>query len=162
MLTQPNRLASLRRIGPDCDESRDSAARERGLTGPLCAAESGAPSTLLVEWIRIGLLLKINLDFALQGLGVHPAVRMALQGLDSEAARPDPDSCPNRPSDEPMTARERSVLQLIGRGLSNKKIARDLNIAPETVKSHTKHIFFKLGTNTRAQAVACAAKRGLL
>jgi DNA-binding CsgD family transcriptional regulator len=64
--------------------------------------------------------------------------------------------------DGPVTDRERSVLQLIGQGLSNKQIARRLKITPETVKSHTKHIFAKLGANTRAHAVACAARFSLL
>jgi LuxR family maltose regulon positive regulatory protein len=65
-------------------------------------------------------------------------------------------------SDGPLTARERSVLRLIGQGHSNKGIARELNIAPETVKSHTKHIFVKLDTQTRAQAIGRAVQLGLL
>jgi DNA-binding NarL/FixJ family response regulator len=61
-----------------------------------------------------------------------------------------------------LTDRERSVLELIGRGRSNKKIAVELHIAPETVKSHIKHVFVKLGTQTRAQAVVRAATLGLV
>ena len=61
-----------------------------------------------------------------------------------------------------LTVRERAVLRLIGEGLSGKRIARDLNITPETVKSHTKHIFSKLGTQTRAQSVAYAVRLGII
>jgi LuxR family maltose regulon positive regulatory protein len=46
-------------------------------------------------------------------------------------------------------------------GLSNKEIARDLAIAPETVKSHIKNIFAKLNVERRAQAVTRAQILGL-
>ena len=63
---------------------------------------------------------------------------------------------------DPLSAREGAILKLIGEGLSNKEIARNLAIAPETVKSHVKHIFTKLGAEKRAQAVAHAQSLGLL
>jgi DNA-binding CsgD family transcriptional regulator len=47
-----------------------------------------------------------------------------------------------------LTAREREVLAMISQGSSNKHIARALEIAPETVKSHVKHIFLKLAVST--------------
>ncbi len=49
-----------------------------------------------------------------------------------------------------LTAREREVLRMIGRGFCNKRIARALKISPETVKSHVKHILLKMAVNTRA------------
>jgi LuxR family maltose regulon positive regulatory protein len=63
---------------------------------------------------------------------------------------------------QPLTPRENNVLCLIATGLSNKQIARRLDIAPETVKSHTKSIFAKLAAQTRAQAVAHAESLGLI
>jgi len=63
---------------------------------------------------------------------------------------------------DPLSAREGAILNLIAQGLSNKEIARDLAIAPETVKSHVKHIFIKLGAEKRAQAVARAQSLGLV
>ena len=63
---------------------------------------------------------------------------------------------------DPLSAREGAILKLIGQGLSNKEIARNLAIGPETVKSHVKHIFAKLGAEKRAQAVAHAQSLGLL
>jgi DNA-binding CsgD family transcriptional regulator len=54
----------------------------------------------------------------------------------------------------PLSSRERTVLALISRGMCNKRIARELDIAPETVKSHAKRILTKLRAKTRAEAVA--------
>jgi ATP/maltotriose-dependent transcriptional regulator MalT len=61
-----------------------------------------------------------------------------------------------------LSARERTVVLLMGHGLSNKRIARQLSIAPETVKSHAKRIFWKLTVQSRAQAVYRASRLGLL
>jgi LuxR family maltose regulon positive regulatory protein len=63
---------------------------------------------------------------------------------------------------EPLSGREGAILNLIAQGLSNKEIARNLTIAPETVKTHVKHIFTKLGAEKRAQAVARAQSLGLV
>ena len=63
---------------------------------------------------------------------------------------------------DPLTARERDVLAMISQGFSNKRIARTLEISPETVKTHVKHIFLKLAVNTRAEAVCRAGSLGLL
>jgi DNA-binding NarL/FixJ family response regulator len=60
-----------------------------------------------------------------------------------------------------LTEREREVLLLIARGRSNHEISTDLSISPETVKSHVKHIFAKLGVRDRAQAVIAAYESGL-
>jgi LuxR family maltose regulon positive regulatory protein len=62
---------------------------------------------------------------------------------------------------EPLSAREGAILKLIAEGLSNKEIARNLAIAPETVKSHVRHIFTKLNVEKRAQAVSRAQSLGL-
>ena len=61
-----------------------------------------------------------------------------------------------------LTAREREVLAMISQGSSNKNIARALEISPETVKSHVKHIFLKLAVSTRTEAVFRALSLGLL
>jgi DNA-binding NarL/FixJ family response regulator len=60
-----------------------------------------------------------------------------------------------------LSRREAVVLRMIARGMSNKCIARSLGIAPETVKTHVKAIFSKLGARTRAEAVARAQATGL-
>ena len=61
-----------------------------------------------------------------------------------------------------LSEREREVLRLVADGRSNKQIARQLSITERTVKFHITSIFNKLGADNRAQAIALAARRGLL
>jgi LuxR family maltose regulon positive regulatory protein len=63
---------------------------------------------------------------------------------------------------EPLTAREVEVLQLLAAGAPNRAIAEQLVVTPETVKKHLSHLFDKLGTANRTQAVARARQLGLL
>jgi LuxR family maltose regulon positive regulatory protein len=61
-----------------------------------------------------------------------------------------------------LSARETDILRLISHGMSNKEIARSLDIGPETVKTHLKSVFTKLGVERRAQAVSRAQTLGLV
>lgn len=63
---------------------------------------------------------------------------------------------------EPLTAREREVLELLGRGLSNRLIARELHISEHTVKFHISSLYAKLEVNNRAEAVSQGARHGLI
>ncbi len=63
---------------------------------------------------------------------------------------------------EDLTPRERSVLQLLAEGLSNKGIAQRLAISEHTVKFHVNAILGKLGAHSRTEAVTRAARLGLL
>lgn len=60
-----------------------------------------------------------------------------------------------------LTARERTVLDAVARGLSNDQIAAALSISPKTVTNHITHIFRKLGVERRAQAIVVAREHGL-
>ena len=62
----------------------------------------------------------------------------------------------------PLTARERSVLELMARGRTNKQIAAALSITERTVKFHVSSIFAKLGAGNRADAVSRAIRAGLI
>lgn len=59
-----------------------------------------------------------------------------------------------------LTERERAVLDLLARGLSNKRIAVRLNISEHTVKFHVGSVLAKLGAQTRAEAVALGVRLG--
>jgi two-component system, NarL family, response regulator LiaR len=61
-----------------------------------------------------------------------------------------------------LTGREREVLTLVGRGLPNKQIARELSIAEKTVKTHVSHVLSKLGLADRTQAALYAVRVGLV
>jgi HD-GYP domain-containing protein (c-di-GMP phosphodiesterase class II) len=61
-----------------------------------------------------------------------------------------------------LTAREIEVLRLLARGLSNKEVARELDITPKTAGSHIEHIYDKTGASNRARASVFAMKHGLM
>jgi DNA-binding NarL/FixJ family response regulator len=63
---------------------------------------------------------------------------------------------PEDPVLRALTDREREVLALLARGLTNKEIASDLCITPNTVKRHLKSLFAKMEVNTRSAASAKA------
>jgi DNA-binding NarL/FixJ family response regulator len=63
---------------------------------------------------------------------------------------------------EPLTGRESEVLGLLGGGLSNKMIARELHISEHTVKFHISSLYSKLGVSNRAEAVSQGARHGLI
>ncbi|WP_321962450.1 LuxR C-terminal-related transcriptional regulator [Paraburkholderia sp. J7] len=115
-----------------------------------------------------------------QGAAVGPLLRMAHDRMRSAARTPEvtawldrliegwramyePQSKPRREGErEPLSSRERNIVELIAQGQSNKEIARTLGITPETVKSHLKNIFAKLAVDKRAQAVSRAQALGLV
>jgi NarL family two-component system response regulator LiaR len=61
-----------------------------------------------------------------------------------------------------LTAKERSVLVLAARGLSNKEIAQAQKVSPRTIQSHLASVFVKLGVASRTEAVITALKKGII
>lgn len=115
-------------------------------------------------------------ELPLRGWGVLPpdaspeelaaAVLAAAQGL---VVLPPPllerlshEPAPVEELPEPLTTREREVLELLGHGLSNRLIARELHISEHTVKFHISSLYSKLGVGNRAEAVSQGARRGLI
>ena len=97
------------------------------------------------------------LEAAVSGLVVvHPSEVDAV--LPARAAL----SFPVRELPEPLTPREREVLQMISAGLGNKEIAGKLSISDHTVKFHVASILGKLGAATRTEAVSIGIRHGLV
>jgi DNA-binding NarL/FixJ family response regulator len=63
---------------------------------------------------------------------------------------------------ETLTPREREILGLVGRGMSNQEIAQHLVLSPLTSKTHVSRLFTKLGARDRAQLVVAAYEAGLV
>ncbi|MER7367104.1 MULTISPECIES: response regulator [Nonomuraea] len=92
---------------------------------------------------------------------LHRAVRTAAAG-GAVLAPSVASALISRPAAQEPSPRELEVLRLVARGAANKEIARALLISETTVKTHLKHVFAKLGVETRAAAVVVAMERGLL
>jgi DNA-binding NarL/FixJ family response regulator len=83
---------------------------------------------------------------------------------ETDPATPASFSAPERdapPADHALTARERGVLGLLAQGLSNRIIARKLDISEKTVKNHLSSIYGKIGATHRTQAALYAQCVGL-
>lgn len=74
-----------------------------------------------------------------------------------EVARPSPSADVTS-----LTPRERQVLQLLARGLSNRELAEALVVTEKTVKTHVSRILMKLGVHDRTQAALLAVREGLV
>jgi DNA-binding NarL/FixJ family response regulator len=61
-----------------------------------------------------------------------------------------------------LTSREQEVLRLVARGMTTREIGGEIGLSPNTVKSHARSLFTKLGAHNRVQALAVAKERGLI
>jgi two-component system NarL family response regulator len=110
------------------------------------AVQAGARGYLLKETFAEGMLEAIR--------SVHAGRRL----IDPEVAA----RLVVRMNAPSITARERDVLELVARGMSNREIGAALSMGEETVKAHLKHAFAKLGVKDRTEAALVALQRGLI
>jgi len=138
------------------DGLREAAARVPVLTLPWSAEQArealaaGARGVLSRERIEEQLLVSLQ------------AVTVGLLTVDAafdEAVRP---RTPAEALVEPLTPRETEVLQLLAQGFTNRRIGEQLGISEHTAKFHVNAILGKLGAQTRGEAIAHAARLGLL
>jgi DNA-binding NarL/FixJ family response regulator len=92
----------------------------------------------------------------------HGLVALPLPLAEQLLGQRGPVAVPTLDRADPLTAREREVLQLVSQGLSNKLIARELQVSEHTVKFHVSSIFAKLGAASRTDAISRGARQGLI
>ena len=93
-------------------------------------------------------------------LETEPAFSQFLSEVDAFLA-PDEEARGAPPAFPELTDREAQVLALVARGLGNGQIAEQLRISEKTVRNHVTNIFWKMGANTRAEAIVRAREAGL-
>jgi two-component system, NarL family, response regulator LiaR len=120
----------------------------------LPAIQAGAAGYLLKNVQPAELARAVRLAHAGEAL-FDPSVAARL--VDAIATQP-----PGEPPHERLTPREREVLTLVGRGMSNKRIARELSLSEKTVKTHVANVLHKLGATDRTQAAVYAVRTGLI
>ena len=125
--------------------------------------DEGRPMQLLLaQWLAHTSSNPLR-DYAIRLLSqfdAEPHTIMAAQ----EKASPtgDPSASSGQALVEPLSQRELQVLHLMALGRTNQEIARQLIVAPGTVKAHTASIYRKLDVTNRTEAVARARQFGLL
>ena len=118
----------------------------RGDVQALRALRAGASGYLLKSMIHTDLLEAIR--------AVHAGLRRIPPEVAAELAA--------HLAAELLSPRELTVLQHVAEGSSNRRIATQLGLAEDTVKSHLKNIISKLSANDRTHAVTIALKRGII
>lgn len=117
------------------------------------AVVSGAASVLSLEAPTAEIVDVVRRTMA--GETIVPEA--SLVGDDDAGARDPQVASPPR-----LSARDLDVLELVAAGLTNEAVARELGIAPRTVKTHVQHLIERLGAVDRTSAVAAAFRLGLL
>ncbi len=143
----------VRALLPDCPDRWDALDRALRL-----AATRGYIRPVLNGGEPVRGLLQAGLTRTLSALGRAHA-RLLLDRFDTRD-RPDEQPAAGRLI-EPLTDREEDALACLFNGDSNKAIARSMFVSVETVKTHLKHLYGKLGVSNRNEAVARARELGL-
>jgi DNA-binding NarL/FixJ family response regulator len=110
------------------------------------AVQAGARGYLLKGIFAEGMLEAIR--------HVHGGGRLFAREVAARAA--------DGPRTPPLTSREVGVLELVAKGLSNKEIGAALFVSEDTIKTHLKHVFTKLGVGDRTEAALLAIQRGII
>jgi two-component system, NarL family, nitrate/nitrite response regulator NarL len=122
----------------------------------LFAAVRAGARGYLVKSVELDVLATAIRTLSEGGALISPHLARDLLSAFAQFSPPPKDSATDR-----LTPREREILALVGRGMSNPEIADRLVIAENTVKVHLRNILDKLQVHSRAQAAAIAAQAGL-
>src|SRR5262249_32469799 len=122
----------------------------------LFAAVRAGARGYLAKSVELDVLATAIRTLSDGGALVSPHLARDLREAFAQCSPPQRDSATDR-----LTPREKEILALVGRGMSNPEIAERLVIAENTVKVHLRNILDKLQVHSRAQAAAIAAQAGL-
>jgi len=135
---------------------------------PVVMLTEAASAAVSAQALRVGIRAmlpnEVSSDQLIAALEAAAAGLVVLHPTEIPAFYPaaSPASQPLAELPEPLTRREREVLQMLAAGLANKEIAARLNISDHTAKFHVAAILGKLGAATRTEAVALGIRRGLV
>ncbi len=138
--------------------------RERRPEIEIVALTSVLEDASVVGAVRAGAIGYLLKDTQAEDLcrAIHAAAAGQVQLSPEAAARLMREiRTPRSPLDD-LSEREREVLGLLARGLSNRELAERLCITEKTVKSHVSSLMAKLGVSSRTQAALCAWQAGLV
>ena len=137
------------------DEQHVVSSIEAGATGYILKDSTPADVISCIRLLRAG------------GSPVSPvvarsvlrAIRSRMGGTSGTASTP---ARAANPENNPLSARETEILQLLAKGMSFNEIGEILGISPHTVTAHIKKIYRKLAVHSRGEAVYEASQMGLL
>jgi DNA-binding NarL/FixJ family response regulator len=133
------------------DEQHVVSSIEAGATGYILKDSTPADVISCIRLLRAG------------GSPVSPVVaRSVLRAIRNRMGSTSPATRTSQPENNPLSARETEILQLLAKGMSFNEIGEILGISPHTVTAHIKKIYRKLAVHSRGEAVYEATQMGLL
>lgn len=128
------------------------------------ALRAGAAGFLLKDVDPEALIEAVRIVHSGEALLAPRITKRLIEAFVAAPASADPEPVPEPDTErlELLTPREREILALVGRGLSNHEIAAELVLSPLTAKTHVSRLFLKLGARDRAQLVVAAYETGVV
>ena len=145
------------------EEEKVLEAVKAGASGYLL---KGTPADKMIEAIKevaaVGTVIQPNLARRLLRHFRVDEAEIPANGSPGAAAVPAPSQPQDEPQLRPLSDREKEILQLIAKGVSNSEAARLLTVSKATIRTHLEHIYRKLEVTNRVEAVTEGIRKGLI